>query len=117
MAHDHSNPLTFLKTPFGYLTRTGFTSDLNSNEIIVLRRNNYGKWSTMIDRIKCFKNFSELNLETLEKLYNNVSECETLTYSCKRSKNSCNDCPIRNNDCKFWNGKRDELTFYKLYPL
>ena len=66
--HDHNYTITFLKTPFGYLTRTGFTLDINSKDILLLPSNTYGKYSSMIGRINYFSKFYNLDQEIYEKL-------------------------------------------------
>ena len=114
MAHDHRVWLTMLKTPWGYLTRTGFTKDVNSKDIIVLRSYAFGgKWSDMKTRIECFLKGATLNEDISKKIYEHESECKTIVYLCKNG-SYCNDCKYR-SDCQFWNGGRKQLKLERLY--
>lgn len=115
MAHDHRVWLTLLKTPWGYLTRTGFTQDINSTDIIVLRSNTFGKWSSMKRRVQFFLECSTLNGNSAKKLYAHATECETIVYLCKHGY-FCGDCRYH-SDCKFWNGHRNQLELSKLGSL
>lgn len=107
MSHDHRVWLTLLKTPWGYLTKTGFTKDINSNDIIVLRSNTFGKWSSMKTRIQYFLERATLSKDISEKLYKNESKCEAIVYFCEHGF-LCGDCRYR-SECKFWGGRRDQL--------
>ena len=112
MSHDHRVFITILKTPWGYLTQDGFTKDINSKDIIVLRSNTFGKWSSMETRVKYFIKRATLSKEISEKLYEHASECETMAYLCKNGF-FCDEC-IQRTDCQFWNGRRSRLKFTTL---
>ena len=119
MAHDHRVWLTLLKTPLGYLTKTGFTKDINSKDIIVLRSNMFGgKWSSMDRRIECFLEHTTLSREVSENIYKNESKCKIMAYHCKNGLD-CAGCTKHNifRDCKFWDGHRDELKLEKLNSI
>lgn len=113
MAHDHRIYITLLNTPWGYLTKTGFTEDINLNDIIVLRSNTFGKWSSMRRRIKYFLELASLSEDVSKKIYEHESQCETIVYLCEHGF-FCNDCKYR-SDCQFWNGRRDQLELSRLY--
>ena len=115
MAHDHRVWLTLLKTPWGYLTQKGFTKDINSKDIIVLRSNTFGKWSTMRNRIEYFLRYSTLKEQVTKQIYEHESECETIVYLCEYG-SICKQCSYY-PACQFWNGCRDQLEFEKLYPI
>ena len=115
MAHDHRVWLTLLKTPWGYLTKTGFTNNINSNDIIVLRSNTFGKWSSMKSRIQYFLELTTLSSDISKDLYEHESECETIAYFCNHGF-FCNGCEHYSN-CQFWNGRREQLELSKLYAL
>ena len=77
MAHTHtfSKMLTILKTSKGYVTKDGFTTDVNSKEILVCRAGNLGgkyapKKVRIEDFIKRFNISSDIS----------VDDCEFLTY-------------------------------------
>ena len=113
MDHDHRVWLTVLKTPWGYLTETGFTEDINSKDIIVLRSDTFGKWSSMKCRIEYFLELATLSEDTSKKIYEHESECETIVYLCEQGF-FCDRCKDR-ADCQFWNGRRDQLVLSRLY--
>ena len=113
MAHDHRYLITFLKTPWGFLTSTGFTQDINSKDIALLPSNSYGKWSSMLTRIEFLCKYYNHEQKTLEMLCKHASECETITFYCEHG-TSCNECSYKNR-CKFWNTDREELKLSKLY--
>lgn len=81
MAHDHQYSITFFKTHLGYLTQTGFTKDINAQNIELLPSNSYGKYSSMSRRIDFFCHYSELSHEILEELQKHAKECETINSS------------------------------------
>ena len=113
MAHDHRVWLTILKTPSGYLTESGFTEDINSKDIIVLRSNTFGKWSSMKRRIEYFLERATLSENISKELYEHEAECQTIVYLCEHGF-VCNGCTYR-SDCQFWNGRRDQLELSRLY--
>ena len=113
MAHDHNYSLTMLKTPYGYLTKTGFTDDINSTDIVILSSNTYGKYSTMLGRISFFQKYSEVSSEIFKKLYSEAEKCETIAFNCIHG-TKCNEC-IYKEKCDFLNGRREELKFSKIY--
>ena len=113
MASDHNYSITFLRTHLGYLTKTGFTQDINSKDIALLPSNSFGKWSTMLRRIEKFCNFYHLRPEIFEELQRHVNECETICFYCIHG-TYCNECIFR-KDCEFWNGDRKKLKLYKLF--
>lgn len=115
MAHDHNYAITFLKTPFGFLTKTGFTEDINSEEIVLLPSNSYGKWSSMKRRLDFFTRKTSLDSSTIRELYARSTECETMEFLCEHG-TYCEGCRFKRG-CDFWSGKRDTLKFYKLYSL
>ena len=114
--HDHNYLITFLKTPLGFLTKTGFTQDINSKDILLLPSNTYGKYSTMLGRIKYFCDYYNLEQQVFEKLYEYLSECETITYQCDFGLLWCDTCCYKNN-CSCWNADRAQLDLHKLYGL
>ena len=67
--HDHNYLITFLKTPLGFLTKTGFTQDINSKDILLLPSNTYGKYSTMLGRIKYFCDYYNLEYKSQYQNY------------------------------------------------
>lgn len=115
MAHDHRYSVTFLHTPWGYLTQTGFTQDINAKDIALLPSNSYGKYSTMLRRIEHFCRSYKLSQEVYEKLCSRAKECETFTFCCGHG-TRCDGCTFR-EDCKFWTDDRNKLGLEKLYPL
>ena len=114
--HDHNYTIRFLKTPFGYLTRTGFTLDINSKDILLLPSNTYGKYSSMIGRINYFSKFYNLDQEIYEKLKECIAKCETIVYRCPYGGTWCKGCP-RKNTCDFWTKDRASLELSKLYTI
>lgn len=114
MAHDHGYALTILKTPQGYLTKEGFSQDINSKDIIVLPSNTYGKWSSMLTRIEYFLRETSLKEEVCKEIFDNISDCETIAFRCRHGV-YCNGCIYRSANCEFWDGHRDQLKLSKLY--
>ena len=112
--HDHNYQITFLKTPFGYLTSAGFTQDINSKDILLLPSNTYGKYSSMVNRVNYFSKFYNLNQTIYEKLIGCIAECETITYRCAYGWTWCEGC-TRKNICDFWNNDRARLNLSRLY--
>ena len=115
MSHDHRTWITLLKTPWGYLTKTGFTNDINSTDVIVLSSRTFGKWSTMRSRIECFLQKANLDTLSANALCEHALECETIVYLCKQG-SYCNVCEHKSN-CQYWNGQRDQLELSTLYSL
>ena len=116
--HHHEYYITMLKTPYGYLTRNGFTDDINDENIILLPSNSYGYWSSTERRIEYFIRYyeGELKEEMKQKLLDCVKEVETQTYYCPSRSTYC--CYFRNcekkRNCQFWKD-RTKLTFHRLY--
>lgn len=74
--HDFAFRLVVLKTSQGYLTKTGFTQDITSPDILVVRAGSIGgKWAPKYYRIEEFKKHFNISREI------NESECEFFTYS------------------------------------
>lgn len=114
MAHNHSYPLSFLETPFGYLTSQGVTDDINDKNLVILRANTYGIWASLERKVKYFLNFAELEDKQLEQnIKDNFESCKVLTYSC--GSNSCSGCYKKEKLCTFWNGNRSILEYYRIY--
>lgn len=114
MAHDHRYCITFLKTPWGFLTDTGFTQDINAKDIVLLPSNSYGKWSSMLRRLQFFFEASHISEETYQKLCQHAEECETVVFYCRHG-TCCNGCCYQTKDCPFWNGDRQQLSLSRLY--
>ena len=110
MGHDHDFRVVILKTPYGYLTSTGVTSNINAPDIVALPVDIIGgKYSTMIRRIKVFQKYTTLK----DEIFYEPSKCETFSYNC----GGCNKiCSIENSDCIFWN-ERDKAKINKLYSV
>ena len=122
MAHHHNYGLTLLKTPKGYLTKNGFTNDINDSEIIILRSNTYGIWASIKHIVEYFikesENPSKITEELKDYPFDNAN-FEVKSYWC--GQNICNGCHKYNNElhpeynCKFWHGHRDELKYSRIY--
>ena len=113
-ARDYDYLLTILKTPMGYLTRNGFSHDINSKELVVLGGYKYGNYSTMRTRVQFFIEETNLSESIIKKIYECEAECEVIAYRCKKTVD-CNNCIKRNFECKFWNSNRENLKLFKLY--
>lgn len=115
--HDHEYTITLLKTPFGFLTKDGFTDDINSKEIVLLPSNSYGKWTPFKDKIIYFGKYSSIPEDSLSLILENESECKIKTYLCEHGTDCCffrnPDC--KNSTCKFWNSDRNQLKMHRLY--
>ena len=112
--HDHKYYITFLKTPLGYLTSTGFTQDINSKDILLLPSNTYGKYSSKERRINYFSEFYNLDQLICESLKECIAECETILYRCPYGDTWCKGC-YRKGTCAFWTKDRASLKLFKLY--
>lgn len=113
-ARDYDYLLTILKTPMGYLTSNGFTQDINSDEIIVLRGYTYGQYSSTITRMQFFIEKATLSEKNKKELHKYVEECEVIAYRCEQA-TECQTCQYCKEECKFWNMSREKLKLFKLY--
>lgn len=110
--HHHEVYITMLKTPNGYLTRTGFTNDINDKDIILIPSNTYGIWSTITSRIKYFlKEYCGSNrVEMSDTLLQFGDDIETVIYKCIYSNRTycCygHECECKAN-CQFWKDRAD----------
>ena len=74
--HDFAFRLVVLKTSEGYLTKTGFTHDITSPDILILNAGSLGgKWTPPKARIEGFKKYFNLDIHIDEK------ECEFYTFN------------------------------------
>jgi len=113
-ARDYDYLLTILKTPMGYLTTCGFTQDINSNEVVVLRGYTYGQYSSITTRVQFFLEKTLLSEAVSKELYNRAFECEVIAYQCEHAMD-CHTCKYHNGKCEFWTGNREKLKLFKLY--
>ena len=117
MAHDHNYSITFLKTPYGFLTKSGdFTQDVSSNDILMIPSNLYGKWTPRKDRIKYFCQCANISQEIMEELCEHEEQTETYTYLCYTNGTQCicGRCK-RESTCDFWNGNRGKMKLSRLF--
>lgn len=113
-ARDYDYLLTILKTPMGYLTQNGFSSDITSKELVILGGYKYGNYSSMRTRIQFFIEETNLSKEMVKQLYECDLECEVIAYRCVYPID-CVKCPQYTSECNFWNGNREQLKLFKLY--
>ena len=117
--HDYDYTITFLKTPMGYLTYDGFTDDINSNDLLLLPSNSYGKWTPFNKILEFFGKRACISEYEYKEILANESKCEIRTYSCSKGTYCCNfnnpDC--KNKNCAFWNSDRGELKLHRIYAL
>ena len=78
MAHDHGFAfrMVVLKTLQGYLTKSGFTKDVTSKDVLTVSACELGgKWAPKYARIERFKKHFGIYIEIKE------NECEFFTYA------------------------------------
>lgn len=114
--HDHNYAPEFLKTPKGYLTKTGFSDNINDKSIIICASNSYGKWSSMESRIEYFARKFIGSIDIKSELTSMIREIETLRYNCGKGSH-CGwsedaDCK---QYCPFWVEDRNKLKFSRHY--
>lgn len=117
MAHDHNYSITFLKTPYGFLTKEGyFTQDINSNDILMLASNSYGKWASRTSRISYFCKYANVGEDIIKELCEREDETETYTYLCHTNGTQCiyGKCK-RKAICDFWNGNREKVKLSRIF--
>lgn len=112
--HDHTSMLTFLQTPWGYLTNDGFTKDVNDKNIVVLPSNTYGKWSDMDLRIKRFAEETDFDDYVVHEILEKSEHCKTISYRCPKDACCENLCKL---SCQFWNGNRYKCNLEELLSL
>ena len=113
-ARDYYYLLTILKTPRGYLTKNGFTQDINSDGIIVLRGYVYGQYSSMTTRVQFFLEKATLSEDVSKELYKVAQKCEVMAYRCEVSED-CENCQYYASGCQFWEKNRAKIRLFKLY--
>ena len=115
--HDHEYTITLLKTPYGYLTKNGFTDNINFEDIILLPSNSYGKWASFEEKIKYFCKYSNISEDDLNSILKNQSKCEIYTFLCRYGTQCCyfNNTECKNSYCEFWNDDRSKLKLSRLY--
>ena len=117
MAHDHNYSITFLKTPYGFLTKEGyFTQDINSNDILMLASNSYGKWASRTSRISYFCKYANVGEDIIKELCEREDETETYTYLCHTNGTQCiyGECK-RKAICDFLNGNREKVKLSRIF--
>lgn len=109
MAHHHNYPLTFLKTPFGYLTTTGVTDDINDKNLLIFQANTYGIWASFKGKVEYFIEKSQIDNRLKYSIQHSLDECIIYTYWCGQN---CNGGCFNKSDCSFWNGDRNLLIYF-----
>ena len=77
MAHSHEFAFrsVVLKTPQGYLSKSGFTQDVTSQEVLVIRAGLLGGlWASKQSRLEMFKEYFNISTPIDE------NDCEFFTY-------------------------------------
>lgn len=115
MANDHRDSITFLKTPYGFLTvYGGFTERLNDPDIFILPSAPAGSSATKVEKIKHFLEIAKVPPHLKEELCRRKDECLIYAYECSEGIIACilRECRLKNT-CLFWNGNRGKLKFYR----
>lgn len=112
MCRHNKHSITILKTPYGYLTNTGFTENINSRDIVAVWSNNLKRKNKKRQLRYFFKHcfLSSKIKQVLEQAC--LDECIVWAFECPYA-NSCCSC-YNSKYCNFWNGNRDKLEFTKL---
>ena len=105
--HHHGYGILIMKTPGGYLTKSGVTNDI-SDDIIVLNLDSAGGyWAPLTEKVKKFlERSSAKNLDP--------NQCEILSYSCTdERRRSCDGC-TKDSSCEFWSN-RGKVKFSRFF--
>lgn len=111
--------LVILETPLGYLTKKGFTDDINDKDLLVLKGSSLGSFSSYKDKVDYFirksKNSTKVSWK-LKKYKYDKDEIRILLFRCIREtcegchKNDENNMFIREK-CRFWHDDRKKIDF------